>query len=216
MFFLKFFMNNLSLQYYKSDRIVLVLILLTGILTYMSGLIKEFLTINNYDISIPSVVVIIGMILVALDKHLYRIPFLWNFLMKVPYIGGLYKGQINFTYTDPKINEDISKSKICEMRIRQTCSHIKICCKFYYEEENNDLREETKSESFSELLKVKNEDVKLYFAYRNFGISINSKIPSGLGFNILEYSQENHSFKGHYFSERPESKNGNINVSKIK
>jgi hypothetical protein len=207
-------MDNLSFQYYKSGSFVSFLIIYIALLSWLSSYLKEILIINGFNISIPSVSVVIGFTLILMDRYLYKIPFLWNFLIKVPYIGGKYKGKINFVFIDN--GNEVTGEKICDMDIYQTCSKIKVTSQFYYRNRTN--QQKTTSESKMELLEKKDDSIKLYFAYRNYGVTINNEVPSGMGFNILNYkkNQKNETLEGTYFSERVASKNGTITLKKIK
>ncbi len=206
---------DFSLKYYKTSKIVSFLILITLGLTSLTEILKNYLTINRYDfISIPSVTVIIGFILWAMDKWLYRCSHLWKLFITVPYIGGKYKGKINFIFTNSE-GKDITGEKICEMDIYQTVSKIKVNCKFYYDEKDEKLKQSTKSKSTIELLEEKDNIITFNFVYENDGVTTNNEVPKALGFNSLEYDKENKSFEGYYFAERVASKNGTIKVKKV-
>lgn len=207
-------MENLSFQYYKPGSFISFLIFYIAFLSWLSSYFKEILTINGYNISVPSVSLIVASTLLLMDKYLHKIPFLWDLLIKVPYIGGQYKGKINFVFIDN--GKEVGGEKICEMTIYQTCSKIKTSSQFYYKNRANEQK--TSSASKVELLEKKDDSVKLYFAYRNYGVTINNEVPSGMGFNILNYkkNQRDETLDGTYFSERVASKNGTITLKKRK
>ena len=205
-------MNNFTLRYFKFSRLLSTLILLISLLTYLIILSKDILVKNNLEfIKIPSVSAIIFIILYLANRYLYKFPFLWNFFMNVPYLGGEYKGNIKFVFEN-SLGEKIEGEKVCDMKDFQTCSIIKIDCEFYYEK--NDA-EKTYSESFAEYIEEKENRVKLYFPYRNSGILIDDKIPEALGFTTLDYKKDKQTLQGHYFSARNESKGGKLTVNKI-
>lgn len=207
-------MANLSFKYYKTNKLLALLFFLISILTFASNMFNDFfLNHNIIFLKIPSVSAIIGITLILLDKNLHKYPLFWKYLISVPYVGGKYKGEIEFAYVDSD-KKLIKGNKNCNMLIRQTCSIIKVDCEFYYEESESDKM--TSSESFAELIEENEQRIKLFFPYRNSGIKINNEIPEALGYNELTYNKEQESFKGSYFSQRIESKGGSINVKKIR
>lgn len=206
-------MNNFTLRYFKFNKIITFLISLISFFTYIIMLLEDFIENKHLEfIKIPSVSVLIFLTLYLTNRYLYKIPFLWNYFMNVPYLGGEYKGNVKFVYTNSE-GEKLEGVKVCDMKILQTCSILKIDCEFFYEKDDD---EKTYSESFAEYIEEKENRVKLYFPYRNYGILIDDKIPEAVGFITLDYKKDKQTLEGHYFSARNESKGGKITVKKIK
>lgn len=205
---------NFSLKYYKTSTLISFIVILVAGLTSLTVALKDLLTINNLTFfAIPSVTVLIGLILLMMEKWLHLSSSLWKYFMKVPYIGGKYIGEINFVFFD---QEEKIGEKICEMQIYQTPSKIKISSRFYYDEVDNKLKQITSSESFCECIEEIDNLTYLHFAYENSGVTINNEVPKASGFNTLKYNNEKKSLSGEYFSQRVASRNGNLYVKKTK
>lgn len=207
---------DFSFKYYKTGKLITFLVILVGGLTSLTVYFKDFLATNNLTyITIPSVSALVGLILLAMEKSLYKLPLVWKYFLKVPYIGGKYRGKINFVFID-SIEGEKHGEKVCEMNIYQTPSKIKISSKFYYNEDDEKEKQTTYSESFVELLQEIENLTYLHFAYENGGVTINNEVPKATGFNTLKYDKEEKSLQGEYFSQRVDSRNGNLYVKKIK
>lgn len=207
---------DFSFKYYKTETLISFLVILVVGISSNIPIVKDFLTKNNLSfISLPSITVLIGLILLIMEKWLHLCPPIWKYFMKVPYIGGKYRGKINFIFIDP-IEGEKHGEKVCEMNIYQTPSKIKISSKFYYNEDDEKEKQTTYSESFVELLQEIDNLTFLHFAYENGGVTINNEVPKATGFNTLKYEKEEKSLQGEYFSQRVASRNGNIYVKKIK
>lgn len=205
---------NFSLKYYKTSTLISFIVILVAGLTSITVLLKDFLSSNNLSFfAIPSVTALIGLILLMMEKWLHLSSPLWKYFMKVPYVGGKYIGKINFVFFD---QEEKIGEKICEMKIYQTPSKIKISSKFYYNETEIKLKQITNSESFCECIEEVDNLTYLHFAYENSGVTINNEVPKASGFNTLKYDNEEKSLSGEYFSQRVASRNGNLYVKKTK
>ncbi|SNV35250.1 Uncharacterised protein [Chryseobacterium taklimakanense] len=206
---------DFSLRYYKTETLISFLVILVVGISSNIPIVEGFLIKHNLSfISLPSITLLISLIFLTMEKWLHLCPPIWKYFMKVPYIGGKYKGKINFVFIDSKGTENAGE-KVCEMNIYQTPSKIKISSKFYYEKDDEKEKQTTYSESYVELLQEIANLTYLHFAYENGGVTINNEVPKATGFNTLKYDKEEKSLQGEYFSQRVASRNGNIYVKKI-
>lgn len=199
--------NKMNFQYYRTKPLVIVILVLTGLVNYL--LINVAAPVANYfsldGIRLPSSLAIVTLILILYNQYAWKWPLL-KLLVKVPNIGGRYKGEIDFEW------EGVSGSKECVVEIFQTASSIKVCT--YY---NNGDKEKTSSRSIVETIKKEDDEFfNIYLFYHNAGTKENGKLDSHEGANVLRYhpaTKKNRSkLIGHYFTNRKIQTRGTIEV----
>lgn len=190
--------GGFSFKYYKSNVVVIVIIILSTVYGFLAPMVFNLLQENGVTwIFFPSSAIAIGMVFVFLNSQIHKVPFLWNFLIKIPFVGGVYNGKVTWW-----INGE-EKTKNCSMTIHQTTSKIKADCDFWDEDDTGSkvISSETKSESIVEdFFKDERGSYVLHFSYKQKG-SLDSKIPPREGYNVLNYNKENREFKGYYFAK---------------
>lgn len=190
--------TEFSLKYYKTKLVIILILAISSIYGAFTPIIYSFL--QEYDIVwifFPSSTIIIGLSFSLLNSQLHKIPFLWNLIIKVPYISGQYNGKVYWW-----INE-VESFKNCSMRIYQTTSMIKIDCEFWNtdEEGNKIISSETYSESIVEdFFENEKGQFVLHFSYIQKG-SYDSKIPPREGYNVLTLNKDISELKGYYFAK---------------
>jgi hypothetical protein len=206
-------MSNLSFKYFNITRLT-TLILVSGTLIHiLTEPILAYFFQNQLKITqFPTTGAIVIALLSTLNKYLYKIPFFWNLLMDVPYMGGNYIGFLSYSFKNPN-GEEILEEKICEMKVRQDCSNVHFDCKFYFKNKEN--KEITESESYAEQIEINRLKPMIHFPYRQSGAIIGIDVPQALGFNSLEYDEEKKTIKGSYFTNRVGSQGGIIQVNKL-
>jgi hypothetical protein len=147
---------------------------------------------------------IVGGLLWAYDKWAWKWP-VFSLLRKVPDIGGVYTGKVNFRFGDQAGEKD------CTMRIKQTCSHIKVECEFSKVGESN-----TKSTSKEAIITSDAiGDYELIFLYHNPGSQLSGDpLTAHEGTNILKISKNEGSIRlsGFYYTNREPQTKGTIDV----
>lgn len=135
---------------------------------------------------------IVGGLLWAYDKWAWKWP-VFSLLSKVPDIGGVYTGKVNYRFGDEAGEKD------CTMRIKQTCSHIKV-------------------ESASKEAIITSDaigDYELIFLYHNPGSQLSGDpLIAHDGTNILKISMNESSIRlsGYYYTNREPQTKGTIDV----
>lgn len=196
---------DFNFKYYSETKLLLLVILLYGASEFLINFLVN--TLANYDVSYyrfyPSVI-LLCLIFSVINRNLHKMPFLWDFLIKVPLIRGTYLGDVKFNFDNKE------SFKHCKLIIYQTTSDIKVDCYFWDEDENGNKisSTQTKSESIIEdLVLEKNNIHNLLFYYRQHG-SGDSSIPIREGFNILNFQQDGKIKRlvGRYFTKNSLSK----------
>lgn len=147
---------------------------------------------------------IVGGLLWAYDRWAWK---WWGFslLNKVPNIAGEYKGAVRFR------REGEESEKTCTMRIKQTCSHIKVECAFSKEGESDTVSTSKEALITSDEL----GDHELVFLYHNPGSPLSEDpLAAHDGTNILKISEADGSIRlsGRYYTNREPQTKGTIDV----
>nr|WP_293296867.1 hypothetical protein [Allomuricauda sp.] len=196
---------DFNFKYYQETKLLLLVITLYGLSELFINWAIKFL--GDYDIKYyrfyPSVI-LLCLLFSFINRNLYKIPFLWKWVIKVPLIRGTYTGKVKFNYND----QDSFKN--CKLIIYQTTSDIKVDCYFWDEDENGNKisSSQTKSESIVEdFVEKKNGLFQLLFYYSQLGNG-DSTIPIREGFNILNFKKDGQikRLEGRYFTKNSLSK----------
>lgn len=203
--------SNFNFKYYKESKLILAIIILYTGSEFLIELLNSVL--SKYDINYNRfypATILLAIIFGLINSFLHKIPWLWKFLIKVPLIRGVYEGEIIYFI------KGVELRKSCEMKIRQTVSKIKIDTKFFDVQDGVEIiKTKTPSKSLIEDF-VKNEsDVfELHYYYRNSG-SIDGEIPVKMGYNVLEYCEDEKKLEGVYFARKSWA-DGNSGELKVK
>lgn len=184
--------------YYNGPKIIITILLLGTFITQLVPFITESLkSFFNVDyLAFPSTAVILGIIITLIDKYLWN-KFLFKYLYEVKDISGRYEGNISFKhYLTGEVEQ-----RDCAIEIRQTGSSLQIRTYF------KDCTQGT-SYSITKDLKLTIEDnhYTIFMIYHNLGNSV-LNIPEHHGTNILDYSLDNKTLTGRYYTDKePQTK----------
>ena len=185
---------GLSFRYYKSIPLISAIVVLVGLHSYVSSLIKSL------PIWVPSITIttFITVIFLLYDKLCWKkVPFLLN----IRDISGRYEGKLTTSYQQEK-EIDIA------IEISQSSSHI------YIRQFNHDGLQNTKSFSVNENIeRRKDGSIKISFAYKNEGVQSSAKYDEHSGFCVLTCTINKKKISGYYFTNRNPPTKGDIEVS---
>jgi hypothetical protein len=126
----------------------------------------------------------------------------------MPNLNGVYEGKIFFHYNG------LDSTKTCKLKIKQTCSVIKVETTFSKDGESN--TQSVNTEAFIKTDEV--GDQYLYFYYHNRGSCKNGDtLDPHDGINVLEIHHINGSiqFDGYYFTNRNPQTKGCLKATKV-
>lgn len=192
----------IKFTYYKPE----ILISVVGILwAFSSWILSQFWGYGLLEGTGPAAIVLC--FLWCYDKWLWKLP-VFKWMNSIPNISGRYRGEITYHWN----GQDGSKS--CQLKIKQTCSTIKVTSYFSKDSEND-----TQSVSLEAFIKTDEAgDHHLYFYYHNRGSCKNGDtLDPHDGMNVFEIIREQKGIKlkGYYFTNRNPQTKGCIEVSKI-
>lgn len=199
--------SNFTFKYYRPERLILLILILAIGVNHLVGILFGFFEEWKIDLQIAPTSILVGGIIVFLDKKLHHWNWGWRRLMKAPLIRGSYRGKLYFTLGDAHQRKE-AKLVVC-----QTGSKIKINCYFWPEGLEESVQNHTKSSSILEEININSSEIpELHFYYRSTGV--NGEIREG--FNVLDYYETEKMLKGHYFSRnsRSQGNGGHIEVEK--
>lgn len=184
--------------YYNGPKIIITILLLGTLINQLVPSITELLKFFfNVDyLTFPSTAVILGIIITLIDKYLWN-KFPFKYLYEVKDIRGRYEGNISFKhYLTGEVEQ-----RDCAIEIRQTGSSLQIRTYF------KDCTQST-SCSINKDLKLTIEDnhYTIFMSYHNLGNSV-LHIPEHHGTNILDYSLDDKTLTGKYYTDKePQTK----------
>lgn len=150
---------------------------------------------------------LVGLVFYFYDRCLWDRPLL-SLLNKIPNLKGEYEGAITY------FREGEQQSKPFVLRIRQTCSTLKVTTIFGDSPENQ--TESTSTHAYIE--EDASGEHELVFLYRNDGSQMaGDTLNCHNGTNILQIQQEGKSrtLTGHYYTDRSPQTKGKMRASKI-
>ncbi len=202
----------MTFKYYKPTLLVIVIIFLSGLISWVLDLwVKPFFI--SYPViaehfEAPTTIAALTGLFALYDNFLWKIPF-FGFLVDVPNISGRYKGCIRY------IREDKNKEKSCFIEVTQTASKVKVLSYF-----SDGANESTSSSSLVEDIK-RGEDgfYEIYMFYQNGGTKLTGSLPIHEGTNKLRFlpgkDRRQNKLIGHYFTNRQPQTRGEIEVKFI-
>lgn len=199
--------SNFTFKYYRPERLILLILILAIGVNHLMGILFDFLETWKVDLQIAPTSILVGGIIIFIDKKLHHWNWGWRRLMKAPLIRGSYRGKLYFTL------DDAPQQKEAKLVICQTGSKIKVNCYFWPKGHEESVYNHTKSSSILEEININPNDIpELHFYYRSIGV--NGEIREG--FNVLNYHENKKILKGHYFSRNSYSlgNGGHIEVEK--
>jgi hypothetical protein len=191
----------MSLKHYRATPLIIFILMLATTIDWLFGKIAPHL--HDHIIRAPSNAAIIGLILTAYDKWLWKLKVL-GLLVTVPNLNGRYRGSLMSSYDGNSVEKE------CVIEIFQTASKTTI-----YLFAKNQQKEQSYSKSVSDVIHD-NEDNQhqLLFRYYNYG-SDDKKLNGHEGFNQLKVDRKKDGtikLKGHYFTNREPQTRGKISV----
>ena len=154
---------SMNFRYYKTSLLITAIILSS---IAMDGITVKLIIplaetyLENFRAPTTSALVI--MLLTCYNQYLWRFPIL-NKLVKVPDMGGRYKGKISYEF------QGVPGEKDCAVEVKQNASSVKI--QLYTTNDNN---EKTSSQSLVEDIQLTPSGFfEVYYFYLNSGTKMN-------------------------------------------
>lgn len=157
----------------------------------------EWLEVNPNFLGIPFWY---GILTVVYDKRIWKLLIKWH---QIPDLSGKWTGELISSFDEKSIK--------MEMEIEQTWSKISF----------KSIFPETNSMSYSNVAAIcvdGNNGTEIYFGFKNESYSVQNKMQSYNGYNILKLCEKN-KIKARYFNERenpdPHIKGGNKGIFEL-
>lgn len=191
---------QIKLSYYKSQPFIVIIGLLWAVSSWGLSHIWDYGLLQGLG---PTAIVMSTLYLY--DKWLWKIPCL-NLINTAPNLNGIYEGTISF-YHNGKNSE-----KYCKVKIKQTCSNLKV--KSFFTKDGEDETHSTSLEAF--ISTDEHGDQRLYFYYHNPGSSrAGNTLYAHDGMNVLDIIIDKNSIvlRGYYFTNRNPQTKGSMEVT---
>jgi len=194
---------NINFRYYKTQFLIPLIL---GLGTFVT-IVLQTLWKNGFAYGFGSSAILLSLLGIY-DRWLWKWPG-FSLLNTLPNLNGEYEGAIQYNW------EGKDERKTVALTIKQTCSHIKVVCRFAKEGEKDSRSQSMHAYFISDPL----GDQELHFVYHNDGSQMNGDtLSSHDGMNILriQKTKKGYVLEGHYFTNRDPQTKGVMKVTQIK
>lgn len=201
----------MNLKYYKTDRLIALIIIASLIITPISSYIeKQISTIELLNsiysyIGTFSTISILTLLLFTINNFLWKIKAL-RWLVDLPDLNGRYEGELISTFNDSITGQ--STKKKCVIEITQNASRIKIHS--YYGDSNTSQPTSESTSVSEEILQLSNGIFEVFYIFTNSANTLETQLDNHIGTCHLKYFPDNFSLTGEYYNKR--GYKGTINV----
>lgn len=202
----------MNFRYYKTDYLIILILIMGVVLTPISQWIEGWISSLNIEViskvysynGIFSTISLLLIIFLLINKYLWKYSFM-KWLIDIPNLNGRYEGELISSYRDD-LGNNIKKR--CIIEIKQTASKIKIFS--YYSDLNSDKQTSCSYSVLEEIISRDDNVFKLYYVYDNKAEILN-ELSDHSGTCILQYYSNEKKLEGEYYNAR--AYKGNIKVS---
>lgn len=192
----------MNFKYYKTDRLVIVILVLAVIYNYVSNFLEDFIKqypvfqqIYSY-VGTFSTVALITATLIFIDLIGWKYSAL-KWLVDIPNLNGRYKGELISSYQS---SPGVFVRKVFVMEIKQTASTLEI---FSYSGDFGNNSPTSSSISRSEQIKLEsnNNAISIYYIFSNETSPLLT-LNNHFGTAEVKYFKDIKKLEGQYYNQR--------------
>lgn len=193
----------MNFKYYKTERLIVLILILTFIITPLSSLIEETISRNKdlnslYSyVDIFSTISILTFFLFLINQYLWKSELL-KWLVNIPNLNGRYEGELVSTFIDTSTNLPIVKK--CVIEVYQTASKIKIYS--YYGDLYTQQQTSQANSVSEEIVEQSNGFFEIFYIYSNAANALETQLNNHLGTCGLKYFPDLKLLEGEYYNQR--------------
>lgn len=193
----------MNFKYYKTERLIVLILILTFIITPLSSLIEETISRNKdlnslYSyVDIFSTISILTFFLFLINQYLWKLELL-KWLVNIPNLNGRYEGELVSTFIDTSTNLPIVKK--CVIEVYQTASKIKIYS--YYGDLYTQQQTSQANSVSEEIVEQSNGFFEIFYIYSNAANALETQLNNHLGTCGLKYFPDIKLLEGEYYNQR--------------
>ena len=193
----------MNFKYYKTERLIILILILTFLITPLSSLIEETISRNKdlntlYSyVGIFSTISILTFLLFLINQYLWKLKLL-KWLVNIPNLNGRYEGELVSTFIDTSTNLPIVKK--CVIEVYQTASKIKIYS--YYGDLHTQQQTSQANSVSEEIVEQSNGFFEIFYIYSNAANTLEIQLNNHLGTCGLKYFPDIKLLEGEYYNQR--------------
>lgn len=192
----------MNFKYYKTDRLVIFILVLSVLYNYVSGFLEEFIKGHTFFqqiytyVGVFSTVTLIMATIIFIDKIGWKY-MIFKWLVDIPNLNGRYKGELVSSYQS---SPGHFVTKLFVMEIKQTASQLHIFS-YFGDPGNNTSTSSSVSVSEQITSEVNNNSSNIFYIFSNETSPL-LNLNNHTGTAKLKYFKDVKKLEGEYFNQR--------------